>query len=80
MLLENFDNAINDFEAAGRFDEQVAVAYEKRATDRREAGQVDDAQSDLQRAQEIRNAMLDKDDSPKPPQTAEGFDPDSAVK
>ncbi len=39
MLLENVDNAISDFETAGRFDEQVAVAYEKRANDRQEAGQ-----------------------------------------
>ena len=75
MKLENLDNAISDFEAAGRFDEQVAVAYEKRADDRREAGQADDAKTDLQRAEQIRNAMVDKENSSKPPQSAEGFDP-----
>jgi len=80
MLLKNSDNAINDFETAGRFDEQVAVAYENRANDRREAGQVDDAKSDLERAKEIRNAMLDREDRSQPPQTAEGFDPGSTVK
>ena len=77
MRLENFDNAISDFETAGRFDEQVAVAYEMRADDRREAGQTDDAKTDLQRAQEIRNAMIDKENSSKPPQSANGFDPTS---
>ena len=75
MLMENFDNAISDFETAGRFDEQVAVAYEKRADDRREAGQAEDAKTDVQRAQEIRNAMVDTENSSKPPQSAEGFDP-----
>ena len=75
MRLENFDNAISDFETAGRFDEQVAVAYEKRADDRRESGQADDAKTDLQRAREIRNAMVDKESSSKPPQSADGFDP-----
>ncbi len=75
MLMENFDNAISDFETAGRFDEQVAVAYEKRADDRREAGQAEEAKTDDQRAQEIRNAMVDTENSSKPPQSAEGFDP-----
>ncbi len=75
LRLENFDNAVSDFEAAGRFDEQVAVAYEKRADERREAGQEEDAKTDLQRAQEIRNALVDKMNNSKPPQTAEGFDP-----
>ena len=75
MRLENFDNAISDFETAGRFDEQVAVAYEKRADERRESGQADDAKTDLQRAREIRNAMVDKESSSKPPQSADGFDP-----
>ena len=75
MRMENFDNAISDFETAGRFDEQVAVAYEKRADDRREAGQAEDAKTDVQRAQEIRNAMVDTENSSKPPQSAEGFDP-----
>ena len=79
MLLENVDNAISDFETAGRFDEQVAIAYEKRANERQEAGQAKDADTDLQRAREIRNAMLDKEDSSKPPQSADGFNPESTA-
>lgn len=75
MRLENFDNAINDFETAGRFDEQVAVAYEKRADLRRDAGKSDDAKTDIHRAEEIRDAMIDRENHSKPPQSAEGFDP-----
>ncbi|HRA89063.1 MAG TPA: tetratricopeptide repeat protein [Planctomycetaceae bacterium] len=75
MRLENLDNAISDFEAAGRFDDMVAVAYEKRADQRRGAGKTDDAQSDLDRAREIREAMVDKKVDSEPPQSAEGFNP-----
>ena len=75
MRLENFDNAIADFETAGRFDEQVAVAYEKRADIRREGGKADEAKTDLLRAREIRDAMIDRESTSKAPQTAEGFDP-----
>ncbi|MEZ6033696.1 MAG: tetratricopeptide repeat protein [Planctomycetaceae bacterium] len=75
MLLENLDNAITDFETAGRFDEAVAIAYEKRAEHRRDAGLADDAKSDIDRAQEIRNALLGNRDSSKPLQSADGFDP-----
>lgn len=78
MRLENFDNAIADFETAGRFDEQVAVAYEKRADIRREAGKADEAKTDLQRAREIRDAMIDRDSTSRAPQSAEGFDPASS--
>ena len=78
MRLENFDNAIADFETAGRFDEQVAVAYEKRADIRREAGKADEAQTDLQRAHEIRDAMIDRESTSTAPQSAEGFDPSSS--
>ena len=75
MLLENLDNAITDFETAGRFDEAVAIAYEKRAERRKDAGLAEDAKSDLERAQEIRDAFIDKSDSSKPLQSADGFDP-----
>ncbi len=78
MQLENFDNAIADFETAGRFDELVAVAYEKRADSRREAGKTDEAKTDLQRAHEIRDAMIDRESTSKAPQSAEGFDPSSS--
>ena len=75
MLLENLDNAITDFETAGRFDEAVAIAYEKRAEHHRDAGHSDEAKSDLERAQEIRDAFAGKGDSSKPLQSADGFDP-----
>ena len=75
MRLENFDNAINDFETAGRFDEQVAVAYEKRADIRRVTGESEGAKTDTQRAHEIRDAMIDRENNSKAPQSAEGFDP-----
>lgn len=78
MRLQNPDNAITDFEAAGRFDELVAVAYEKRAETRRAGGQVEEAKSDLERAQEIRNALVEKKDLSSPPQSAEGFDPSAS--
>lgn len=78
MRLENFDNAIADFETAGRFDEQVAVAYEKRADIRREADNADEAKTDLQRAREIRDAMIDRESTSRAPQSAEGFDPASS--
>ena len=78
MRLENFDNAIADFETAGRFDELVAVAYEKRADIRREGGQADEAKTDLLRAREIRDAMIDRASTSKAVQSAEGFDPASS--
>ena len=80
MRLENLDLAIADFEAAGRFDNQVADAYEKRATQRREAGSVAEAEADHARALEIREAMVDKpaDGAPKT-SSAEGFNPDSSA-
>ncbi len=79
MRLENFDNAISDFESAGRFDEQVAIAYEKRADIRREAGKSDEAKTDLQRAREIRDAMIDRESTSTAPQSAEGFDPSKST-
>lgn len=75
MKLENLDQAISDFEAARRFDEQVAVAYETRAGKRREAGEADAAEADMAKAKEIRSAMEDKPAEEKPANVAEGFDP-----
>ena len=76
MRLDNLDQAISDFETAGRFDEEVATAYEKRAEKRREAGEVDDANTDSARAKEMREANVTKPDEPKSAtRTAEGFDP-----
>ncbi len=76
LRLDNLDQAIADFESSGRFDEQVAVAYEKRSAKHREAGAAQESAADTARAREIREAMTDKPSSDKPPaSTAEGFDP-----
>lgn len=75
MKLENLDQAISDFEAAKRFDEQVAVAYETRAGKHKEAGETEAADSDMARAKEIRTALEDKPKEEKPANVAEGFDP-----
>ncbi len=78
LRLDNLDQAIADFEASGRFDEQVAAAYEKRSAKHREAGASPEAESDTARAREIREAMTEKPASAKSPtSTAEGFDPNS---
>ncbi len=80
MRLENLDLAIADFESAGRFDSQVVEAYEKRSAKHREAGEIPDAEADIARANEIREAMVDKlDDSPAATSSAEGFDPEKSV-
>jgi tetratricopeptide (TPR) repeat protein len=80
MRLENLDQAISDYESARRFDAQVADAYEQRATKRREAGSIDEADADVARAKEIREAMVDKPvDANAPTSTAEGFDPEKSV-
>lgn len=78
--MENWDQAIADFEAARRFDEQVAIAYEKRAGKYQEAGAVAEAEADAVRAKEIREAMLDKPVDPDAnTSSAEGFDPNSSA-
>jgi tetratricopeptide (TPR) repeat protein len=76
MNLENLDQAISDFETAGRIDAQVAEAYEKRSLKRRESGETETAKADASRAAEIREALEDKPKS-APQQTAsgDGFDP-----
>ena len=53
LALKNFDQAVNDFEAADRFDNVVAEAYRGRAETRQAAGQTRLAQEDLQKAQAI---------------------------
>jgi tetratricopeptide (TPR) repeat protein len=78
--MENWDQAIADFESARRFDEQVAVAYEKRSEKHREAGAVAEAEADVDRARQIRDAMLDKPADPNAKtSTADGFDPNSSA-
>ncbi|MFO1000805.1 MAG: tetratricopeptide repeat protein [Planctomycetaceae bacterium] len=77
LRLENLDLAIADFESAKRFDEQVAVAYEKRAEKQRQAGATAEADADLTKAKEIREAMIEKPAAARDTATAEGFNPDA---
>ncbi len=57
MQQENPDRAIADYEAAGRFDEKVAEAYDLRAAMRTKAGDTSAAAADRSRAAEIRTAF-----------------------
>jgi tetratricopeptide (TPR) repeat protein len=77
LRLEHLDQAIADFESAGRFDEQVAVAYEKRAEQHRGEGDAGAAEADAAKARDIRTALADdaRPDTPSATRTAEGFDP-----
>ena len=79
LRLENLDLAIADFESAKRFDEQVAVAYAQRAEKQRAAGATSEADADQARANEIREAMIEKPAAARDTSTAEGFNPDSSV-
>lgn len=80
LRLDNLDQAISDFQEAGRFDEQVAAAYEKRSAQKRSAGATAEADADAARAKEMRDAMLSKpEDASTPSASAEGFNPESAV-
>ena len=63
FTLANFDQAIEDFEAAHRFDETVAEAYRKRATARRAEGKGTLADADLKKADRI-SAALHGDTNP----------------
>ncbi|MEO2019908.1 MAG: tetratricopeptide repeat protein [Fuerstiella sp.] len=53
----NYDQAIEDFEAAQRFDETVAEAYRKRATVRRADGHDELADADMKKASRITSAL-----------------------
>lgn len=80
LRLDNPDQAISDFELAGRFDAQVAEAYEKRAAKLRESGAVEEADADVAKAAELREAMVTKPTDPNAPtSSAEGFDPETSV-
>ncbi len=57
MALKNYDQAIADFEAASRFDDRVAEAYELRAAVHQEAKDSARAEADLNKAKEIRAAL-----------------------
>lgn len=77
LRLEKLDEALSDYEAARRLDEQVASTYDQRAAKRRAAGEESLAKADESRAAEIRNALAAE---PAPaPEVSEnnGFDPGS---
>lgn len=57
FALKQFDRAIQDFEAARRFDSVVAEAYRQRAAEHKAAGRTSEAQADLKQAAEIRNGL-----------------------
>lgn len=61
--LENYEQAVEDFEAAQRFDETVAMAYRKRAEERRRIGKEELAKSDEQKAEQIAAALDGKSKS-----------------
>lgn len=80
---DKLDQAIADYEAAQRLDDQVAKAYEQRAAVRRAAGQTAEADADLKQAAELRQALQDV---PAAEATAEptsadeaGFDPTTST-
>ena len=70
--LQNFDQAVEDFESAQRFDETVSMAYRKRAEERKRNGETELAKADEEKAQQIMSALAgelntDKtDQSPAP--------------
>lgn len=57
LNLKNYDQAIADYEAASRFDDKVAEAYELRARKFREENDTEKAAEDETRAREIRAAL-----------------------
>ena len=57
LNLKNYDQAVQDYELAQRFDGRVADAYELRARMHRDAGQSEKADADQQKAGEIRAAL-----------------------
>ena len=57
FAMANYDQAIEDFEAAHRFDETVADAYRKRAETRRGEGDNGMADADLKKAKSITAAL-----------------------
>ncbi len=61
MMMKNCDQAIEDFEAASRFDEKVAEAYEMRAEKLRDT-EPEKAAADLEKAREIRSALAGTND------------------
>ncbi|MCA9057741.1 MAG: tetratricopeptide repeat protein, partial [Planctomycetaceae bacterium] len=65
LKLNNPEQAIADYEAAQRFDETVAIAYDRRAEEREQAGKSEDAAVDREKAQQIRSALSGSSDQPK---------------
>ncbi len=63
----NYDQAIEDFEAAHRFDDTVAAAYRNRAKARRADGHDEMADADLKAAKSISAALKGESSPTKPP-------------
>jgi tetratricopeptide (TPR) repeat protein len=74
----DLDRAIADYEAAQRFDSDVAQTYEDRAQQRTKAGLAADADADIQQAKRIRDALAGSNTSPSAaPPEADDFNPNS---
>ncbi|MFY9253009.1 MAG: tetratricopeptide repeat protein [Fuerstiella sp.] len=57
FALQNYDQAVQDFEAAQRFDETVAAAYRHRADEREKSGNAELAKADTKKAEQITAAL-----------------------
>jgi len=55
--MKNYEQAVQDFEAAQRFDETVAAAYRHRAEERMQNGQLELAKADEHKARQITAAL-----------------------
>lgn len=71
--LQNFDQAIEDFEAAKRFDEGVAAAYRSRADLHEQAGRKELAVADRQKADQIDAGLAGQLSESDQPQQAVPF-------
>ncbi|MEY2725428.1 MAG: hypothetical protein RLZZ458_1295 [Planctomycetota bacterium] len=74
----DLDRALADYEAAQRFDTDVAQTYESRAQQRQQAGRAADADADLQQAKRIKDALAGSNPGPQPAAPdSEGFNPEN---
>ena len=77
LAMNNLDQAIQDYEAARRFDEELARAYQLRAARHREKGDIDHAEKDQQTARRIRDALEGRlSENLRPAQGADPFPDD----
>lgn len=73
LAMENYDQAVQDYESAQRFDSQLVEAYQKRGEQRLAAGQKELAEADLAKAKHITQALAGE--LPKNPQTSSKPEP-----